>query len=594
MFAHGFNIHFGRIDPPGDRRRRRWSRRRAPATSSARVYQAGGGVPALFAVHQRRDRDRPRADPGLRPRPSAATRAGVLETTFAEETETDLFGEQSVLCGGTSALVKDGVRDPRRGRLPAGARLLRDDARAQADRRPDVPRRPQLHALQRQRHRGVRRLRVRTADHRRARPRRRCSRSSRTSRTARSPIAGSPRTRPAATSSNGSAPQDRDHQIEQVGGRLRAQMAFLNPVEVEAGQAQAAATTPASLAMSAAAVPRSRRPVRGGGHRPHLRHDAPRRRAGAGRRPDRGREARGRAAARAAQGRRHRGRLPGRLARRLRGGPADRPGDPRRHRGRGARALPRRRPAAGDRGDQGRRAAAPPRLHRDERHPPQAQAPHRPRARRWPRRVALGAPRRASSWAATPRSSSPPRTPRAPTSSTCCQVYEAVVEAGASTVNIPDTVGYAIPAEFGALVGKVVDLVGRRGHGQRPLPQRPRAGHGQHARGRAGRGAPGGGHDQRPRRARGQRVARGGRDGTAHAARPSSPSSSSGVADRADHRRQPAGQLPDRLRDPAQQGDRRRQRLRARIRDPPGRRDQEPADLRDHDPAVGRACPAAS
>ena len=55
------------------------------------------------------------------------------------------------------------------------------------------------------------------------------------------------------------------------------------------------------------------------------------------------------------------------------------------------------------------------------------------------------------------------------------QVYEAVVEAGATTVNIPDTVGYAIPAEFGALVGRVVDLVGTRGHRQRPLPQRPRA-----------------------------------------------------------------------------------------------------------------------
>ena len=66
---------------------------------------------------------------------------------------------------------EDVVRDARRGRLPARARLLRDDARAEADRRPAVPRRPQLHALQRQRHRRVRRLRVRPADHRRARPR---------------------------------------------------------------------------------------------------------------------------------------------------------------------------------------------------------------------------------------------------------------------------------------------------------------------------------------------------------------------------------------------------------------------------------------
>ena len=64
--------------------------------------------------------------------------------------------------------------------------------------------------------------------------------------------------------------------------------------------------------------------------------------------------------------------------------------------------------------------------------------------------------------------------------------------------------------------------------------------------------------------------------------------------DRAHHRGLAAGQLPDRLRGPAEQGDRRRQRLRPRVGHPPGRRDQEPADLRDHDPAVGRACPAAT
>ena len=81
-------------------------------------------------------------------------------------------------------------------------------------------------------------------------------------------------------------------------------------------------------------------------------------------------------------------------------------------------------------------------------------------------------------------------------------VYEAVVEAGASTVNIPDTVGYAIPAEFGALVGRVVRPGRRRRHGQRPLPQRPGARHGEHPGRGAGGRPPGGGHDQRPRRAR--------------------------------------------------------------------------------------------
>ena len=100
------------------------------------------------------------------------------------------------------------------------------------------------------------------------------------------------------------------------------------------------------------------------------------------------------------------------------------------------------------------------------------------------------------------------------------QVYEAVVEAGASTVNIPDTVGYAIPAEFGA-----ADQARRRprrrpGDRQRPLPQRPGARDGQHARGRPGRRAAGGGHDQRSRRAGRQRLARGGRHGAPDAADP--------------------------------------------------------------------------
>ena len=168
------------------------------------------------------------------------------------------------------------------------------------------------------------------------------------------------------------------------------------------------------------------------------------------------------------------------------------------------------------------------------------------------------------------------------------QVYEAVVEAGASTINIPDTVGYAIPSEFGALVGARGRARRRPGHGQRPLPQRPGPRHRQHARRRPGRRAPGGGDDQRARRARRQRVAGGGRDGPPDAPHPV-PGPRQPRPDRAAHRGLAAGQLPDRVRGPAEQGDRRRQRVRPRIRDPPGRRDQEPADLRDHDPAVGRA-----
>ena len=104
MFAHGFNIHFGRIDPPGIVDVGMVAPK-GPGHLLRSVYRAGGGVPALFAVH--RDQSGTARDRTLAyARAIGSTRAGVLETTFAEETETDLFGEQAVLCGGTAALVK--------------------------------------------------------------------------------------------------------------------------------------------------------------------------------------------------------------------------------------------------------------------------------------------------------------------------------------------------------------------------------------------------------------------------------------------------------------------------------------------------------
>ncbi len=104
MFAHGFNIRFGRIDPPGIVDVGMVAPK-GPGHLLRSVYRAGGGVPALFAVH--RDESGTARDRVLAyGRAIGSTRAGVLETTFAEETETDLFGEQAVLCGGTAALVK--------------------------------------------------------------------------------------------------------------------------------------------------------------------------------------------------------------------------------------------------------------------------------------------------------------------------------------------------------------------------------------------------------------------------------------------------------------------------------------------------------
>jgi ketol-acid reductoisomerase len=106
MFAHGFNIHFGEIDPPGGIDVGMVAPK-SPGHLMRSLYEAGGGVPALFAVH--RDATGTARQRTLAyARALGCARAGVLETTFAEETETDLFGEQAVLCGGVTSLVNAG------------------------------------------------------------------------------------------------------------------------------------------------------------------------------------------------------------------------------------------------------------------------------------------------------------------------------------------------------------------------------------------------------------------------------------------------------------------------------------------------------
>ena len=106
MFAHGFNIRFGQIEPRQDIDVSMVAPK-APGHRVREVFVAGAGVPALVAVHQ--DRSGHALDDALAyAKAIGSTRAGVLETTFSEETETDLFGEQAVLCGGTAALVKAG------------------------------------------------------------------------------------------------------------------------------------------------------------------------------------------------------------------------------------------------------------------------------------------------------------------------------------------------------------------------------------------------------------------------------------------------------------------------------------------------------
>ena len=106
MFAHGFNIRFGAIVPPAGRRRAMVAPK-APGHRVRELFVEGAGTPALFAVHQDAT-GHARALTLSYAKGIGVTRAGVIETTFAEETETDLFGEQAVLCGGVSALVKAG------------------------------------------------------------------------------------------------------------------------------------------------------------------------------------------------------------------------------------------------------------------------------------------------------------------------------------------------------------------------------------------------------------------------------------------------------------------------------------------------------
>ena len=106
LFSHGFNIHYGQIVPPADVDAVMVAPK-GPGHLVRSEYVRGAGVPALYAVHQ--DASGQAVQTALAyARGIGATRAGVLETTFKEETETDLFGEQSVLCGGVSELIKAG------------------------------------------------------------------------------------------------------------------------------------------------------------------------------------------------------------------------------------------------------------------------------------------------------------------------------------------------------------------------------------------------------------------------------------------------------------------------------------------------------
>ncbi|MDF1500912.1 MAG: ketol-acid reductoisomerase [Anaerolineales bacterium] len=104
MFGHGFNIRFGTIEPPDDIDVTMVAPK-APGHRVREIFQAGGGTPCLLAIHQ--DATGKAHETTLSyAKALGSLRAAAIETTFTEETETDLFGEQAVLCGGVSALVK--------------------------------------------------------------------------------------------------------------------------------------------------------------------------------------------------------------------------------------------------------------------------------------------------------------------------------------------------------------------------------------------------------------------------------------------------------------------------------------------------------
>jgi ketol-acid reductoisomerase len=247
MFAHGFNIRFGRISPPEDVDVGMVAPK-GPGHLLRSVYRQGGGVPALFAVE--RDASGTARDRVLAyARGLGSTRAGVLETTFAEETETDLFGEQALLCGGVSALVKAAF-----------------ETLVEAGYQPELAYFETMHELKLivdlMYRGGLNFMRFSVSDTAEFGDYVSGPRVTEGAKAAMKDVladiqSGSFAERWINEYDSGGEQfkrlrqQDRDHQIEQVGAELRSKMPFLDPVTVEAGQAQAAATrTPAGSGAS--------------------------------------------------------------------------------------------------------------------------------------------------------------------------------------------------------------------------------------------------------------------------------------------------------------------------------------------------------
>ena len=222
--------------------------------------------------------------------------------------------------------------------------------------------------------------------------------------------------------------------------------------------------------------------------------------------------------------------------------------------------------------------AAHPHVHRHQRHPHRAQAADHARGRA---RDRPAPPSRTRSEYTDDVEFSPEDGSRSDVEF-MAEVIQIAIDEGATTINVPDTVGYTMPDEYAEMWRRLYALVPDLDddHDLGALPQRPRPRGRQLLRRRDGRRAPGRVRGQRHRRARGQRVARGDRDAAAHAR------VERRRLDRRPHARDrahvAAGVAPDRLSGAAQQGDRGAQRVRARGRHPPGRRPEGAHHLRDH------------
>ncbi len=312
------------------------------------------------------------------------------------------------------------------------------------------------------------------------------------------------------------------------------------------------------------------------GSRPDLRHDAARRRAVARHLAEHAGEAGDRPAAGAPRRGRDRGGLPDHLAGRLRVGAGDRargrrPGDlragadqPAGHRGRVGRG-------------QGLRAPAHPHVHLDLRHPHRAQAADHARGRQGP--GARG--RRAGARVHRGRRVLAEDGSRSDVEFTA-EVIQIAIDEGATTINIPDTVGYTMPHEYAAMFERAVRAgagAARRGR-LGALPRRPGAGGGQLV------GGPGSGRRQVECAINGigERAGNASLEEIVMLLRTREPSLGlwTGVDTTRDRAHEPPGLAADRLPGAAEQGDRGAQRVRARVRHPPGRRAEGAHDLRDH------------